>query len=178
MSELITAVETVLEQHKGIVAALTLLAGSGGIGYWIDKFRGRIRVIYRFSMIDQHKEAGTYYFEVDLENIGHIPTAIEPDVFLSYYDTETRKKSIDQLFVAAKDRRLLPLIPNRVDVWPPNLSSENYRLQRFITMRLALSRGRPVTLRFRDGSLQQSGFFRFHFERLLFVWFGWHSVQK
>ncbi|MDO8142545.1 MAG: hypothetical protein Q6358_13675 [Candidatus Brocadiales bacterium] len=68
---------------------LTMLGGTGGVVYWVNLYRNRMRI--RIRML-REKRMGTdnqkTLLEFEVESIGNMPTSLEPKIMLTGYTTK------------------------------------------------------------------------------------------
>lgn len=88
---------------------LYLCGGAGGIWFWVEKWRDRIRIQVRL-LSNPHIELKGDELEVTLqlevENIGKSPTSLKPYVLCGGYNSEKRRNSAR--FTIRESDRLLP----------------------------------------------------------------------
>lgn len=73
---------------------LTIIGGSGGIFYWYDRIKNRIRIKIRFIRLNKHLSNNKpYSITFEVENIGDIATSIEPTIILNGYIPPVMKKT-------------------------------------------------------------------------------------
>src|SRR4051794_24436975 len=90
------------------VRSLAIVGGLGGVTYWIDRWRNRVRLRARVLSID------TGFFEFEVENHGNKPTSLAPSLVvrglypvLSGEKVKAAKVKIS-FDVTKPDRRLEP----------------------------------------------------------------------
>jgi len=74
-----------LSKHlDGLLKLLAVLGGSGGVMYWVDRFRNRTKLRVR---IMQERFGGLpadlHLLSLEIVNIGRDPTSLEPTVVMS-----------------------------------------------------------------------------------------------
>jgi len=105
---------TFVEQDEGrlrlIALILTLVAGSGGLMYWVDRWRNRIRLYVRLLEINDT------FFSFEVENVGRQPTSLAHQVGLIGYRRDGSGKAHrvkESYSVTVEDRSLSPSAPKR-----------------------------------------------------------------
>jgi hypothetical protein len=84
---------------------LTVLGGSGGLAYWVDRLRNRPRLKLRLVSERFHDNSTPAKVEFEAINVGNEPTAIEPIVRLVGY-TPTRRRRTFDFAIQSLDRQL------------------------------------------------------------------------
>jgi hypothetical protein len=152
------------------IKAIATIAAPGGIWFWIDKFRNRIRIKVRklgFPPGDASSSGITF----EAENVSSTLTSFEPKFTLIGYSPE-RQKQTYIFTIEGHDRQLTSHVSKQIVGRHNEYENCNLLFLWFMTFQLPLSRGRSVRIRFRNSLFKQLGFFRFHWERRLFIWFG------
>jgi hypothetical protein len=147
---LLETLRTVVEQNEGslrlIALLLTLVAGTGGLMYWVDRWRNRIRFYVRLLEIDDT------FFSFEVENVGREPTSLAHQVGLIGYRRDGSRKAdrVEETYsVIAEDRSLPPSAPKRFSAFRSQsdygMSAEelSFDLPRY---RILCTRGRPKTI--------------------------------
>src|SRR5437867_5594532 len=91
---------------------LTWIGGSGGVLYYVDRFRNRPRLRIRILHVNPHFADMHLTFEA--ENLGTIPTSLEPTITLIGY-TPLKKKRQFILEIPSGDRNLPPHSPKPLE---------------------------------------------------------------
>lgn len=166
----LTEISAWLKDNDLLFKAVVAIAAPGGIWFWIDKFRNRIRIKIRklgFPLGDTSIRGITF----EAENISSVLTSFEPEFLLVGYSPERKKQTYTFRFDGS-DRQLPSHVSKQFLGWHNHAENRILLFLWFMTFRFPLSRGRNVTVRIRNSSFETVGFFRFHWERLLFCWFG------
>ena len=164
-----------LKDHDAVFKTIATIAAPGGIWFWIDKFRNRIRIKVRqlgYSQVD----TGIYGFSFEAENVSSVLTSFEPEFTLVGYSPERKKLNFTFRFEAT-DRQLPPHLSKQFLGRHNHEDSRIFLFLWFMKFRFPLNRGRYVTVRVRNAMFEPIGFFRFYWERLLFIWFGMLSEK-
>jgi len=97
---------------------LTLLGGTGGLVYWYDRIKNRLRIKIRFLVLNTHLiNNKPYSITFEANNIGDMPTSIESTIILKGYipsimkkiKTSRFKKSLYTYEIDSSQNRHLPL---------------------------------------------------------------------
>lgn len=121
-----------------------LVAGSGGLMYWWDRWRQRPQVSSRVLQVGQNR------LVIEVENTSPNPNSLRPEVLVSGFDilygAETHRCEVEE-----EDRSLPPFQPRRFTLVQREKGSrsDDIRFLHFPLVRVAASRGRPRILRFR-----------------------------
>jgi len=159
-----------LKNNDVAIKALATIAGSGGIWFWVDKFKNRIRVKIwnvRFPLDDKNVPG----FQFEAENVSNSLTSFSPEFTITGY-TKERKKLTSRFTFDRNERQLPSYVAKEFVGWPKDSTYSNFYFQWFIIVQFPLSRGQSVRLRFRNMELQQISFLRFQWERLLYICVG------
>lgn len=166
---LINDITQLLQQYDAILKVAGVIAAPGGIWFWVDKYRSRIRVNVRnFSFASSITSASGLTFEA--ENISSILTSLEPIFFVTSY-TLKREKRVYKFKVEGDDRQLLPHLPKKFVGLNNNAEDQVMHSFWYMTVTIPLTRGRCQHLRFRNAKFERLGAARFHYERLFYVCF-------
>lgn len=166
----ITDISAWLKDNDLLLKAIVFLAAPGGIWFWIDKFRNRIRIKIRklgFSLGD----TSTRGIKFEAENISAVLTSFEPEFSLVGYSPERKKQTFTFRFDGA-DRQLPSHVSKQFLGWHNHAENRIMLFLWFMTFRFPLSSGRSVVVRIRNSNFETVGFLQFHWERLLFRCFG------
>lgn len=165
-----TEIAAWFKDNEVFFRVLATLAAPGGIWFWIDRYRNRVRIkIRRLSLAEGRDRNPCVSFEA--ENIGSTLTSFEPEFSLVGYSAERKAVTFTFRFEGA-DRQLPPHAPKQF------LGCRNYAgngdlfFLWFMVFRFPLSGGRDARVRIRNGSFDPVGFFRFTWERFVFVRLG------
>lgn len=163
-------ITALLNDYDAPLKIIAAVAAPGGIWFWIDKFRNRIRVKVRrlaFAVGDTSLRGLTF----EAENISPTVTSFEPEFTVVGY-TPMRKKLAYTFTLDGADRQLPSYVSKQFIGWHPPTGNDILAFLWFMTIRLPLSRGRVVRIRVLNAELETMGFFRFYWQRLLWVRFG------
>lgn len=159
-----------LQQYDSTLKLLGAIAAPGGIWFWIDKYRSRIRIKVRnFGLVRGDLSGRGISFE--LENVGNSNTSLEPIFSVSAY-TPKRERQRFNFRIEGNERRLSPHDLLSVQGWHNGPENHAILFGWYMTFTLRLTRGRTVRLRVRNANFQQLGWMQFQWERVLFVLFG------
>ena len=164
---LLSEISLWLKDHDFVIAAI---AAPGGIWFWIDKFRNRIHIKVRklgLPMGDTSVRAITF----EAENVSSTLTSFEPKFMLIGYSPE-RKRQTYTFTIDGDDRQLPSHGSKKFIGWHDHSENRILLFLWFMTFQLPLTRGRCVRVRFRNSEFKPISFVRFHWEKLLFLWFG------
>lgn len=159
-----------LKDYDLIFKAVAAVAAPGGIWFWVDKYRNRIRIKVRAIRLPRG-DTSTRGITFEAENISSVLTSFEPEFSLTGYSPE-RVKQTYTFMIDGTDRQLPPHVLKTILGTHNDVENRIMIFLWFMTFKLQLSRGRPVRIRLRNADFEQVGFFRFHWERLLFLCFG------
>lgn len=163
-------IAALLNDYDVPLKVIAAIAAPGGIWFWIDKFRNRIRVKVRgleFPLGDNNLRGLTF----EAENISPTVTSFEPNFTVVGY-TPTRKKLIYTFALQGADRQLPPHVSKQFIGWHDPTENDILAFLWFMTIRLTLSRGRIVRVRILNSGFEKMGFIRFHWQRFLYVCLG------
>ena len=157
---------------KDPLKILYLLGGSGGIWYWINQWRGRVRIRVRllnetFSPKENpNLEVNTTY---EIENIGSSPTSLIPQVTISGYAPD--KDRISTSFeIEGLDRHLPPFQPKQISA--AFKVEARYMFLLFRTYTFRPTRGSTKRIRVWSVSQRNLNCFQFHYELMKFKLLG------
>jgi hypothetical protein len=96
--------------QKFIQFVLVLAAGSGGLMYWVDRWRERVRLQARITSID------ALFFEFEVENVGKVTTSLRHAVRVAgYQQCDNRLHRVTNHYeVIPPDRTLPSRAPKRM----------------------------------------------------------------
>ena len=154
-----------------MLKTLGVLLAPGGIWFWHEKYKNRVQIRLRrcgFAMGDKSLRG----IEFQFENIGPKLVALEPRFQLIAYSPE-RHRQVYNFNIDAKISRQLPQhIEQYVLAWHNDVENRILIFLWFMVFRLTLTNGKRLTIRIRNASFQEVGFFKFHWERILYLLFG------
>lgn len=157
---------------------LYLLGGTGGIWYWVNQWRDRIRIRVRIrgETFDVKEEPNLEVTaEYEIENIGSRITSLEPTVLVSGY---TPKGEIQRASFEIEDleRDLPPFKPKQFRAVFKVPASYPFLL--FRTYTFSPTRGSGKRLRVWSASRRNISFVRFYFELARFKTFGMYEEPQ
>ena len=157
-------------QNIDVRKAVTAIAAPGGIWFWIDKYRNRIRITIRNLNLPTG-DTSLRRIKFEAENVSGTLTSLEPTFLLTGYTPE-RKKQVYSFTIEGTDRQLPAHVPKQVVAIHNEMENRIMLFLWFTTFQVALTRGGRVRARFRNAEFKQIGFLRFQWERMLFVTLG------
>lgn len=157
---------------------LYLLGGSGGIWFWIAKWRDRIQLKVR--VIDEGRYISSQlneksYSEFEMENIGGRITSLQPIVILKAYAPNGKFQRYEGE-ITALERDLSPHKPKEFRV--VFNAGDVFEFLLFRVYSFKLTRGHSKSLRVRSASHEIISPWRFIYELLCFKWFGRYNEPK
>lgn len=162
---------------KDPLKVLYFLGGAGGITFWIEKWRDRIRLDVRVlsHSFNTSGVSTTIDFEFEVVNLGKAATSLEPEVICcGYY--KGRRLQTASLQIQNDDRQLLPHATRRFNA--SGSTNSPYTFWLFKTYRIAPTRGYDrviYTQSYPDKPLSR---LRYEFELTLYCWGGWLPFIK
>lgn len=157
---------------------LYLVGGTGGIWYWINQWRDRIRIRVRIrsETFDLKEEPNLEVTaEYEIENIGSRVTSLEPTILISGY-TPRRQYQQASFEIEDLERDLPPFKPK---LFRATFEvSASYPFLLFRTYTFTPTRGSGKRLRVWSASRRNIGFLRFYFELLRFKIFGTYEEPQ
>lgn len=156
--------------YDAMLKILGALAAPGGVWFWIDKYRNRIRIKVRnFGFIRGDQSGRGISFE--LENVGSATTSLEPTFRVLAYSPE-RERQRYSFKVEGNDRKLEPHELKLIQGWHSNPENRVVIFGWYMVFILPLTRGRNIRVRVRNAQFQQLRWLQFHWERMCFKLFG------
>jgi hypothetical protein len=153
-----------------VIKSIATIAAPGGIWFWIDKFKNRIRIkIRRLGL--PHRDTSLRGITFEAENVSSTLTSFEPEFTLVGYSPERKKLTYTFRFDGT-DRQLPSHVSKQFLGWHNHAENRILLFLWFMTFRFPLSRGRHAKVRIRNAKFEPVGFMQFHWERLLFLCFG------
>lgn len=166
---LLAEISAWLKDNDVLIKVVATVAAPGGIWFWIDKFRNRIQIKIRRLGLPTG-DTSIRGIEFEAENVSSVLTSFEPEFTLVGYSHKGKKQTYTFRFESAD--RQLPSHVSKQFLGRHNHSENDILLFLwFMTFHFPLSRGRRMKIRIRNAELKPVGFLRFHWERLLFLWF-------
>lgn len=152
---------------------LYLLGGAGGVWFWIEKWRERIRISVRtvgHSFDTKLGELLAVEFEFEAVNLGKWPTSLEPHVYCSGY-IKQRQYEIGKLEIQNEERILPPHSTRRFKA--VGRLTSNYIFWLFKCYRICPTRGADCVIYTRAFPDNPLSWLRYNFELSFYRWFGW-----
>lgn len=148
-----------------------LLAASGGIWVWVDKYRSRVRVRIRNVRLGS---SNMLIIAFGAENISSIMTSYEPTLHLTGYHSEPAKRTkySYQFTAEMTDRQLTPHVEKLVVAIHNEKDKPGINFLWYMTLTVTLTRGRKIRVRIRNAYFERMGFLRFQWERFCYLAFG------
>jgi len=159
-----------LQQYDTLLYVLMAIAAPGGIWFWVDKYRNRIRVKVRNFDFSRGDVSGrSVAFEI--ENIGTASTSLEPTFRLSFYSPKRERQNLT-FRMDGDDRRLLSCELKPIVGWHNDPETVDIAFGWYMVLTLSLTRGGNARVRFRNAEFRKLGWLRYQWERMLFKVFG------
>jgi len=145
---------------------LGALAAPGGLWFWYDKFRNRVRLKIRSAGLTPGDTSGRG-LTLSVENVGSVATSTGPHITVVGHDLKRQAFRLNYRLIG-QHAKLPPL--DVVELTATHAHPENRTLlwAWYFTIKIPLSRGRTVAIRVRNAQFERLGFCRFHWERFLF----------
>lgn len=147
---------------------LGALATPGGLWFWWDKYRNRIRLRVRRAEFTRGETSGRGLTLV-VENIGAVGTSTGPDMTVTGMNTKRQSFKL-RYRLRGEHAKLLPLEVVELNATHADPESRTLIWAWYFVVEVPLSRGYPLKVRVRNAKFQQLGFWRFHWERFRFVY--------
>ncbi len=147
---------------------LGALAAPGGLWFWYDKFRNRVRLKVRsagFTLGDTSGRGIT----LSVENAGSVATSTGPHITIVGRDRKRQAFRLDYRLIG-QHAKLPPLDVVELTATHAHPESRTLMWAWYFTIKVPLSRGRTVAIRVRNAKFDQLGFWRFQWERFRFVY--------
>ena len=146
---------------------LGALAAPGGLWFWFDKYRNRVRVKVRRAGFTQGDTSGRGLTLV-VENVGSSATSAGPNLTVTGRSVHRHGFKLNYRLIV-EHAKLPPL--DAVEINATHNDPENRTLYWawYFVIKVPLSRGRAIKVRCRNAEFEQLGFWRFHWERSRFV---------
>jgi hypothetical protein len=156
-------------QHQdAITKTLLVMAAPGGIWFWIDKYRSRVRVLIRHVRLSGTEQLGIAF---EAENVSSTLTSFEPTLKLTGY--EGRWRRVSYIFTAnSDDRRLTPHVATQIVAIPDDVERHALLFLWHMTLTMTLTRGRKVHVRILNSEFKTVGMLRLRWERFCHLAFG------
>jgi len=156
-----------LQRYDAVIKIVLALAAPGGIWFWADKFRNRVRITIRqFTLAVVGPAARTVTFEI--ENVSSTLTSLEP-IFVMTGFTPERAKQTYTFMLNGNDRQLPPHVSKQIVGIHNDQQNRIMLFLWYMTFTIRLTRGGTVRLRFRNAGFSPVGVLRFYWEQLWFV---------
>jgi hypothetical protein len=161
------------EHQATILKTFTTLAAPGGIWFWIDKYRNRVRIRIRdLKLALTGSDPKAIAFEA--ENVSSMLNSYEPSLSLTGYHSEGDGKCTKFEYVFTEngnDRQLPPHIAKQILVRHDEKDKPEIIFLWLMTLTLSPTRGHKVRVRIRNAEFQPIRPLRFHWERFLLLIF-------
>jgi hypothetical protein len=125
---------------------LTLLGGSGGLVYWVDRFRNRPRLKLKLVSERFHDDSTPARLEFEAMNLGNEPTSLEPTIRLTGYTPKRRRRTFE-FSIKSLDRQLPAHAPKHFAAEAPQAAALAFLW--FKAYRVRTTRGRGAKMRVR-----------------------------
>jgi len=155
-----------------------LVGGTGGLWYWINQWRDRIRIRVRLrSETFELKESPNLEVVAiyEIENIGGQITSVEPSVRVSGYTPRKDRMKIS-FEIEGLERDLPPFKPKIFHATFTVPAKYPFLLFRTYTFRATRGSGKKV--RVWSANRRNIDFLRFHFELIRFMIFGTYEEPQ
>lgn len=155
---------------------LYLIGGTGGIWFWVQEWRRRVRIRVRMvnGMINLAQSPNiNVTVKVEVVNLGSSITSLEHMVEMTAFTAVEREKVAWSLNVVGADRSLEPHKAKFVEL--NGVCEASYPFTWYRTYRFRLTKGGDYVLRILNSSDKQLGPIGFFWRSLLFRWFGYAS---
>ena len=167
---LLAEIAQLFKDNDFTIKVITVVAAPGGLWFYIDKFANRIRIkIRKLGFVSGDRTLRGIEFQA--ENISSSLTSVEPKFELKGYSTERSKQVFTFVIDAKQDRQLPPHVPKTFTALHSSRDNRVIHFLWFMTFSIPLSRGKTIRFRVRNADMQQIGWFRFQYERALFLLF-------
>lgn len=153
-----------------VAKLLAALATPGGIWFWIDKYRNRVRIrIRKLKLADTSGRRIAF----EAENVSSLLTSLEPTFLLTGYSPEKKKQTYRFTIEGNGHERQLPAHVLRQVVAGHN-ARENLQMLSlwYMILTVPLTRGGRVRVRIRNVEFEPIRFSLFHWERMRFLLLG------
>jgi hypothetical protein len=159
-----------LQHNDLVVKLLAVLATPGGIWFWIDKYRNRVRIrIRKLNLASGDTSVRRIAFEA--ENVSSVLTSLEPMFLLTGYSPE-RKKQTYQFTIEGNERQLPAYVLRQVVAGHNDKENRIMLCLWYMTFTVPLTRGGRVRVHIRNAEFKPIGLLRFHWERMCFLFLG------
>ena len=157
--------------HDMLIKLVALVGAPGGLWFWIDKYRSRVRVLIRNVRLAGSSMASIGF---EAENISSTVTSLEPTLRLTGYTVPDRTKVLYQFTVQGNARQLPPHVAVQFAVSTAPLANNPNPLTFlwYTTLTVPLTRGGKVRIRLRNAQFERLPFVKFHWERFRYIALG------
>jgi len=164
---------------------LSLVGGSGGLVYWVDRYLNRTRLKVKIMDLGLHKKPGepqsTLVFEA--ENLGTKPTSLNSQIILYGFVPKsvqrgTAKKIKRKKYtfhIESSDRTLQPNVPKVIKA-KADIDSMTPFLW-FMSYIITPTRGNTCKVRVRSASKTELNFFQYLLELSGYILFNYLSIK-
>jgi len=152
---------------------LYFFGGSGGIWFWIDLWRGRIRANIRpleHTFDTKEEPYIEVQFRFEVVNVGDNPTSLFPDIYVKGFDKDINKR-LCQLTIQ-EEERILPPHSTRTFSAVGKVEAD-YIFWIYKNYRVVMNKGRDKIIWTRSFPDKRISFIRYDFELTLFRRCGW-----
>ena len=158
------------QRAGGIQSLIVFVLTPGGVVFWIDRFRNRLRVNVANLRLNPIGNQHVSKILFDVENIGPRVTSLASDVVMTGYDKDRIHYSY-HYSIQTPNRQLPVHVPQVIDALHNAPSTHPIMVMLwFMTFRVRLTRGGAVKVRVLNGEMQRIGVFRFYWGLFLFRW--------
>lgn len=157
-----------LREWDPALKVLGALAAPGGLWFWLDKYRNRVQVRIRKAGFTRGDTSGRG-LALSVENVGSIATSTGPHLTVTGRNLKRQTFRLNYRLVG-DHAKLPPLDVVELNATHSDPESRTLVWAWYFVVTVPLSRGRPINIRVRNADFEQLGFWRFHWERLRFVY--------
>jgi hypothetical protein len=158
---------SLLRDWDPALKVLGALAAPGGLWFWFDKYRNRIRIKVLCARFTQGDTSGRGLTLV-VENVGSSSTSAGPNLTVTGRDKYRHVLKLNYRLIV-KHVKLPPLDTVEIHATHNDPGSETLFWAWYFVIKVPLSRGRAIKVRCRNAKFEQLGFWHFHWERFRFI---------
>ena len=157
-----------LSEWDQALKVIGALAAPGGLWFWFDKYRNRVRLRPRRAGFT-HGDTSGRGLTLVVENVGSMATSTGPSLTVTGRDVKRKVFQLNYRLLG-EHAKLPPL--DVVELNATHGDPENRTLfwAWYFVIKVPLTRGSTLKIRVRNAEFQQLGFWRFHWERLRFLY--------
>lgn len=160
-----------LQRAREFQGLIVFLLTPGGVVFWIDRFRNRVRVTVANLRLSATGNQHVRRILFDVENIGPSVNSLATEVVMTGYDSD-RTCYTYRYAIQTQSRQLPVHVPQVIEALHNAPSSHPMMIMLwFMTFRVPLTRGGTVIVRVLNGELKRIGAFRFYWGLFLFRYF-------